>query len=108
MNDVMGKVVEDGSAILRGYGSCSIHANHRDMTKFSGRSDAGYGQLLGVLRRWIQDYESRPHTAGTVQPAPNSDRAVPSGGIVFNGQISGRNVVSGTQTTGGTTNFNFS
>jgi pimeloyl-ACP methyl ester carboxylesterase len=109
MNDVVGKIVEDWSAVLRGYDSCSIHANHRDMTKFSGRSDVGYGQVLGVLKRWIREGQRGSQAAGSEERDSTAGRKAHGGdgGIVFNGPISGRNVIAGTQTLGGTTNFNF-
>jgi hypothetical protein len=51
MNDALGKIVESWSAILPDYDSCNINADHRDMTKFPGRADAGYGQIYEVLSR---------------------------------------------------------
>jgi hypothetical protein len=33
------------------------NADHRTMTKFTGRADAGYGQVRGVVERWIKEYE---------------------------------------------------
>lgn len=54
MSTFVGKIVEDNSAILPGYENCSIHSDHRNMTKFASKTDAGYASLLGVLTRWIE------------------------------------------------------
>lgn len=162
MNDMIGKIVERESAILPAYDNCSINANHRTMTKFTGRDDAGYGQIRGVLRRWIEESErsllivnemkagsshgERPYldddsrqaysyAAGSThegRPKNNSNGpetvSYPSStlhdgqsnaesnaqlerpytsGAVFNGPISGRTVIAGTQNTHGTMNFTF-
>jgi protein SERAC1 len=111
MNDTVGKIVERESAILPAYDNCSISADHRNITKFTRRADAGYGQVRGVLERWIQEYESHRLDAGELAKASMNDGSVREGtsynGPVFNGSISGRYVISGTQITGGTANFNF-
>jgi pimeloyl-ACP methyl ester carboxylesterase len=125
MNDIIGKVVEREAAILHGYDNCSINADHRTMTKFTGRADAGYGQVRGVLERWTRKHETRCSDAREttrVLMTGNSDRAEPStngpssdgpspsgpshNGPVFSGPISGHYVIPGTYTTGGTVNFN--
>ncbi|RYP16755.1 hypothetical protein DL765_004932 [Monosporascus sp. GIB2] len=49
---VVGKVVSKDSATLEGYGSFSIHANHRDMVRFGSAEDNGFKRLLGELIRW--------------------------------------------------------
>ena len=50
---VFGKqVVSKESAILEGYNSMSIHANHKDMVKFGSAEDNGFRRLLGELTRW--------------------------------------------------------
>jgi len=114
MNDTIGKIVESESAKLAAYDNCSINADHRNMTKFTGRTDAGYGQVRGVLNRWINDYECRPPSSTTnTTPKSNGTEddsqggATSYGGPVFNAPISGRFVIPGTYTTGGTVNFNF-
>jgi hypothetical protein len=38
---VVGKVVKSELAVLRGYESCSINANHKDMMIFAGDADTG-------------------------------------------------------------------
>ncbi|KAF2200063.1 hypothetical protein GQ43DRAFT_441917 [Delitschia confertaspora ATCC 74209] len=112
MNSQVGKIVGSESAIMAGYENCSINADHRNMTKFTGRADAGYGQVLGVLKRWIQGHGSRGLEADSTAEAssPNgSGRGKDSyHGPVFNGPISGHNVIPGPQVTGGTATFNFS
>ncbi|KAF2205149.1 hypothetical protein GQ43DRAFT_453291 [Delitschia confertaspora ATCC 74209] len=58
MNGQVGKIVESESAIMAGYKICSINADHRNMTKFTGKTNAGYGQVRGILNRWIQGHGS--------------------------------------------------
>jgi protein SERAC1 len=113
LNDTVGKIVEDWSAILNGYDNTSINADHRNMTKFGGRADAGYGQVHGVLARWIQEYEKDGISSKTAKSWPKSGGprddspggAGPKEGVFFNGPISGHNVIAGTK--GDTVNFNF-
>jgi pimeloyl-ACP methyl ester carboxylesterase len=112
MNDMIGKIVEDRSAIMRGYDSCSIHADHRNMTRFSGRSDAGYRQVLGLLQRWLQDVHQETSSRNTLVSEDSDEKSdgkqADNSGIHFHGSIKGHNVVSGTHThAGGTTNFTF-
>ena len=115
MNDTVGKIVESECAKLAAYDNCSANADHRNMTKFNGSTDAGYGQVRGVLNRWIHDYESRSPSS-TTDASPKSDGikdnsqggATSYGGPVFNAPISGRYVIPATHITGGTVNFNFS
>jgi hypothetical protein len=49
---LVGKVVSKRSATLEGYNQASIHANHRDMVRFSSATDNGFRRLLGELVRW--------------------------------------------------------
>lgn len=42
------------SAILPGYISIGIRANHMDMTKFATVDDPGFEAVCGELRRWIK------------------------------------------------------
>lgn len=63
----VGIVVSRESATLEGYSSFSIHANHRDMVKFSGLTDHGFQRLLGELMRW----ESQIKTDATVNNEPS-------------------------------------
>ncbi|KAH8662953.1 Alpha/Beta hydrolase protein [Tricladium varicosporioides] len=48
----VGKVVSKESATLEGYNSISIHADHREMVRFSSPGDNGFKRLLGELVRW--------------------------------------------------------
>ncbi|KAL4744666.1 WD40-repeat-containing domain protein [Aspergillus terricola var. indicus] len=52
---VVGQIVSKESATLEGYNAISIHANHRDMVRFSSANDNGFKRLLGVLVRWESD-----------------------------------------------------
>jgi hypothetical protein len=47
-----GKVVPKESAVLYGYNSISIHANHSEMVKFESSEATGFKRLLGELQRW--------------------------------------------------------
>jgi hypothetical protein len=47
-----GKVVPKKSAVLYGYNSISIHANHSEMVKFESSQATGFKRLLGELQRW--------------------------------------------------------
>lgn len=49
---VAGQVVSKESAILEGYPSITIHANHRNMVKFASDEEDGFQMLLGELVRW--------------------------------------------------------
>ncbi|SLM33794.1 nacht and ankyrin domain protein [Lasallia pustulata] len=64
---LVGKVVEMESAILPGYASYGIHANHMDMTKFDNKDNAGYESVLGELRRWVKGLQPALGTAPTVR-----------------------------------------
>ncbi|KAA6412660.1 MAG: hypothetical protein FRX48_03652 [Lasallia pustulata] len=64
---LIGKVVEMESAILPGYASYGIHANHMDMTKFDNKDNAGYESVLGELRRWVKGLQPALGTAPTVR-----------------------------------------
>lgn len=58
MNDEVGKIVEEHSAVLRGYESCSVDKNHANMTKFRGNTDACYCLIRSIISRWLQDPEN--------------------------------------------------
>ncbi|KAM3497121.1 hypothetical protein MY10362_009516 [Beauveria mimosiformis] len=49
---VVGIVVPTESATFEGHPSFSIHANHRDMVKFSSAEDNNFKRLLWELKRW--------------------------------------------------------
>jgi len=49
----IGDIVPRQSAILAEYPNASIHQNHSDMTKFSGKADPGYVRVRGQLWLWV-------------------------------------------------------
>ncbi|KAL8727659.1 MAG: hypothetical protein Q9166_005895 [cf. Caloplaca sp. 2 TL-2023] len=51
----LGKIVTDESAHIKGYKVLTLHANHQDMCKFSGKDDDKYQAVLDVLRRWVKE-----------------------------------------------------
>ncbi|KAG4264789.1 hypothetical protein FPRO03_00073 [Fusarium proliferatum] len=51
----IGMVVECSSAILPGYPSYGIHADHKGMTKYTSSHDKGYEAVAGELIRWAKD-----------------------------------------------------
>ena len=46
---IVGKIVKSESAVLRGYKSYSINADHRNMTKFAGDADNGFVLVRATL-----------------------------------------------------------
>ncbi|OCK91501.1 uncharacterized protein K441DRAFT_574873 [Cenococcum geophilum 1.58] len=46
---IVGKIVKSELAILRGYKSCSINADYRNMTKFAGDADNGFILVRATL-----------------------------------------------------------
>lgn len=57
MNAIVGKIVEEHSAVLQGYDKCGISADHYNMTKFTGHADGGYGIVRSIITGWL--HESR-------------------------------------------------
>ncbi|CZR60294.1 uncharacterized protein PAC_10190 [Phialocephala subalpina] len=51
------RVVTPDSAVIPGYNSTTIPANHMNMTKFSSRNEIGYERVLGRLMDWIARIE---------------------------------------------------
>ncbi|KAF5616056.1 ankyrin repeat-containing protein [Fusarium sp. NRRL 25303] len=51
----IGMIVECSSAILPGYPSYGIHADHKGMTKYTSSHDKGYEAVAGELIRWAKD-----------------------------------------------------
>lgn len=51
---LIGMTVAQESATLPGYGTISIHADHRDMVRFLNPQDPGFQKLVGELSRWSQ------------------------------------------------------
>lgn len=56
------RVVTPDSAVITGYNSTTIPANHMNMTKFSGRSDLGYERIVGTLIDWMLGIEDASGT----------------------------------------------
>lgn len=54
----VGLIVPEHSAALSQYSNQSINANHSDMTKFSGRTDAGYQRVLSRVKDNIEVIQS--------------------------------------------------
>jgi pimeloyl-ACP methyl ester carboxylesterase len=69
-----GKIVEDDSAKLLGYGNNSIQANHMGMTKFGSRFDEGYQLVIGVLRRWINALDNEAKARGQGEAGKATER----------------------------------
>jgi hypothetical protein len=80
----VGFIVPKDSAVLPQYLSTSIHANHMDMTKFSGANDAGYMAVSSLLRGWVKELETVTKTS-TETPVQNLP-SVP-GNSTINGGI---------------------
>ncbi len=57
-----GHVVSKESAIIEGYPSISVHANHRDMVRFASAEDTGFKRLLDELTRWERLVTSAPRS----------------------------------------------
>ena len=55
------KIVPSHSAILSAYQNKSIHGNHMDMTKFTGRNDAGYDSVKGQIWIWVDELQTAPN-----------------------------------------------
>lgn len=64
VNDLVGKIVEEHSAILNGYENCGISANHFNLTRFSGRTDHGYAFLRSIIVKWLLEPESESANKG--------------------------------------------
>jgi protein SERAC1 len=113
-NDAVSKIVESKSVKLAAYDNYSMNIDHRNMTKSTGRTEAGYGQVRDILNRWVQEYKSHPPNASAPEAAlegnttnDSSREGASYNGPVFNCPISGHYVIPGVHTAGGTVNFNF-
>jgi hypothetical protein len=58
MNNILGKIVDEHSAVLQGYESCSINADHSNMTKFCGKADGSYDLVRSIIARWLREPDS--------------------------------------------------
>ncbi|KAJ5822595.1 hypothetical protein N7447_004935 [Penicillium robsamsonii] len=84
----VGKVVSKQSAILDGYISISIHANHSGMVKFASKEDNGYKSLLGELQRWMSENSADPGQSATGTDE-NRDSTMESSSSEFHNHGSG-------------------
>ncbi|KAL8366543.1 hypothetical protein RB595_010413 [Gaeumannomyces hyphopodioides] len=75
---VAGTVVSKESATLEGFTSISIHANHRDMVRFSSMEESGFKRLLGELSRWVAQVASGPDLSQLSQDRLRSPSFSPS------------------------------
>ena len=50
----------------------TLHANHRDMAKFSSHDDSNFQRVSWVIRQWVEDIEQSEEVAG---PSSNVDLA---------------------------------
>lgn len=65
-NDIVGKIVEEHSAVLQGYENCSINADHHNMTKFIGRMDPGYAFIRSIIVKWLLEPKGETANTGSV------------------------------------------
>lgn len=122
MNDIVGKIVEEQSAVLRGYENSSINADHSNMTKFSGKADGGYDLVRSIIARWLREpasesSASKSSATGTEPKARStppwlrgldgdwsedklSEKSWTSGNNYFNGTINAKNSMQGQQSNG--------
>ncbi|KAJ5308660.1 hypothetical protein N7508_004039 [Penicillium antarcticum] len=63
MNETVGKIVDESSAVLRDFKGCRIDANHFNMTKFSGRWDAGYKRVQTLVSSLIGTSQEKGEAA---------------------------------------------
>lgn len=68
----IGDIVPRNSAILPVYPNASIHSNHSDMTKFTGKKDAGYIRVRDQLELWVEAAAKQATMAQTTDV--NQDR----------------------------------
>lgn len=81
------QIVPNYSAILNNYGNRSIHGNHMQMTRFSGKTDQGYVAVSDQLWAWVETIESRslPEPATPVTNHRKHKTIESSGGPIFLG-----------------------
>ena len=70
------QIVPRESAILPAYTSIGIHADHKQMTKFSSAADPGFLNLKGEINRWTKDIlNDRSLLNRYVSSLQNADRS---------------------------------
>lgn len=52
------QIVDQPSATIPGFNNISIHADHRDIARFSTMKQPGYQSIVGVLQRWARPSET--------------------------------------------------
>ena len=57
---VVGKIVPTDSAILQGYTSISVHADHREMVRFASEDDPAFRKVVCELERWSREAQNAP------------------------------------------------
>ena len=116
------QIVPKQSAILTAYPNNGIHATHTGMTKFKTAKDTGYVRVQNQLWHWYNTVEENQEawkkkqvSGGKQQQQLQPVNATESnngenlyGGSVFNGTITGHNVIAGTRVDRSTATFNFS
>ncbi|KAH6650858.1 hypothetical protein F5144DRAFT_543848 [Chaetomium tenue] len=73
----IGEVVPKYSTVLPGYPAIGIHADHRDIARFSAMADPGFIVLSNELQRWAKDLKNTP---GKSEP-PKLDLGPDPGGL---------------------------
>jgi hypothetical protein len=61
-------IVPRRSAVLPGYNSISVPANHRDIVRFSDKWDHGFKIILAELKRWIDHFAMEYGEVGGIDP----------------------------------------
>lgn len=94
MNDIVGKIVDDQSAVLRGYENSPIDSDHFNMAKFSSQTDQSYDTVRSIITKWIQEPAS--DSSGNqsslllgMDPNPCPSWLLPLNTEPFTGSISG-------------------
>jgi hypothetical protein len=75
--NLVGKIVHENSAVLKGFPYNTIHADHSGMTKFANANDEGYGLVTDVLKRWIGEFtvfQENSETSSKQELAASSER----------------------------------
>ncbi|KAF4761026.1 hypothetical protein HAV15_007653 [Penicillium sp. str.  len=111
MNDIVGKIVEEHSAVLQGYDKCGISADHYNMTKFTGHADGGYGIVRSVITGWLHESRSGDDTtnktamSASVSGNPAWLGSWTPGNFYFNGAVNSQSFPQGYYTQGETFAF---
>ncbi|KAK0627900.1 hypothetical protein B0T14DRAFT_451216 [Immersiella caudata] len=86
----IGRIVPRESAVLPGYISIGIHANHMDMARFRAADDPGFLAVCSELRRWVEAVattQGKPERQHVPAPGTEGQSLLPessgSGGAVF-------------------------